>query len=212
MAQTTLVRSVALIAFGVLLSATSLWARQASQDARRDSVPLVPSILKSDITIPEPCPHTASMEPKRYMIMWNDTPGIDGNFILVLHPKQVFLRSAHDNPNPNYVYWVERLSERQYAQLVTFLDMYRGQLFRRNRFDSWPGYTLFTLRSPRISPWPPDRMTRETEASWRSKADAAINANLRNMLNELNRGLSPALRLRLDAAINSYPDIVRIVD
>jgi len=212
MAQTTLVRSVALIAFGVLLSATSLWARQASQDARRDSVPLVPSILKSDITIPEPCPHTASMEPKRYMIMWNDTPGIDGNFILVLHPKQVFLRSAHDNPNPNYVYWVAPLSDAQYTRLVTFIDGYKGRLFRRNRWDRWAGYTLFTLENPRISPHFPERRTPDSEAAWQRDFDAAVNANLRRILRELNRALSQDEALRLDAAINRYPDIVRIAE
>ena len=49
------------------------------------------------------------------MITWNDTPGIDGHFMLVVHAKQLFLRSGHNNPNPNYVYWVEQLSERQSA-------------------------------------------------------------------------------------------------
>lgn len=210
-AKSRLHRYVPLIAVTVLLSATSPSA-QRLQDLRPDSVPLVPSILKSGVTIPEPCPHTASMEPKRYMITWNDTPGIDGQFMLVVHPKQLFLRSGHDNPNPNYVYWVEQLSEGQYARLVKFLDAYNGRLFRRDRWSRWPGYTLFILRNPQISPQPPDPMTPAGGASWRSRADAAVNANLRRILKELNRALVPDRTFRLDAAINSYPNIVRIAE
>lgn len=80
-----LVCYIGVIPLGVLLSATSPSARPPSQDAGRDSVPLVPSVLTSGLTIPEPCPHTASMQPKRYMVSWNDTPAVDGDFILVVH-------------------------------------------------------------------------------------------------------------------------------
>jgi len=152
------------------------------------------------------------MEPKRYMITWNDTPGIDGDFMLVVHPTQLFLRSGHNNPNPDYVYWVEQLSEGQYTKLVKFLDAYKGQLFRPDRWSQWSGYTLFTLKNAQISPRPPDPQTPAGEASWRSKSDAAVNSNLRRILRELNRGLSSDRTLRVDAAINSYPNIVRIAE
>ena len=204
------IRYIPLIAFAVLLLPTSPSAQRASRDFRPDSVPLVPAILKAGVTIPDPCPHTASMEPKRYMITWNDTPGIDGDFMLVVHPKQLFLRSGHNNPNPNYVYWVQQLSDGQYPELVRFLDAYKGQQFRRDRWSRWSGYTLFILRNPRISPQPPDRMTPDGQASWQSRSEAAVNANLRRILRELNRGLSQDRILRLDAAVNSYPNIVRI--
>ena len=145
------------------------------------------------------------------MIAWNE-PAIDGDFRLVVHPKQLFLRSSHNNPNPNYVYWVQPLSEDQYTELVKSLDAYTGQLFRRNRWDQWPGYTTFMLKSPTLSPLPPERMTSDGNASWQSRFDAAVNANLRRILRELKRGLSPTRPLRLDAAINSYPNIVRIAE
>jgi hypothetical protein len=177
-------------------------------DEQPCSVLLVPSILQSGVVIPEPCPPTASMEPKRYMIAWNDTPATDGEFALVVHPKQLFLRSRHNNPNPNYVYWVEQLSEGQYTQLVKFLDAYREGVFRRE--SGWPGYTEFGLRTPHISPERAEGMTGERGAAWERKSAAAVNSNLRRILRELNRGLSRNPRLRLDAAINRYPNIVRI--
>jgi hypothetical protein len=201
-----------LSAFVVLLSSSNILGHRASQEFRPVSVPLVPPILKSGVTIPEPCLPTASMEPKRYMIAWNDTPGIDGDFMLVVHPTQLFLRSGHNNPNPNYIYWVEQLSESQYTKLVKFLGAYKGQLFRPDRWSRWPGYTLFTLKNPQSSPQPLPPMSPEGEASWRSKSDAAVNSNLRRILRELNRGLSQDRTLRLDAAINTYPNVVRIAE
>ena len=208
-AKSGFIRWIPLIAFVVLLAPTNSSARRASQEFRPGSVPLVPPILESGVTIPEPCPHTASMEPKRYMIAWNE-PGIDGDFMLVVHPTQLFLRSGHNNPNPNYVYWVERISEGQYTSIVKFLDAYRGRHFRRNRWDRWPGYTLFRLNNPQLSPQLPDNMTGDNEAAWQLKFNAAVNSNLRRMLSELNRGLSQDRALRVNAAINHYPHIVRI--
>jgi hypothetical protein len=210
-ATSRIVLFIPLSAFAVLLlSPANSSARRTSQELPPGSVPLVPSILKAGVTIPDPCPHTTSMEPKRYMVAWNDTPAIDGDFMLVVHPTQLFLRTGHNNPNPNYVYWVEQLSEGQYTRLVRFFDKYSARLFRRERSVSWPGYTVFTLTNPRISPHRPERMTNDTEAAWQSTSDAAVNSNLRRILRELNRGLSQDETLRLDAAISSYPNIVRI--
>jgi hypothetical protein len=209
-AKRRFIRCIPVIAFAVLFSPLNSSAQETSQEFRADSVPAVPPPLKSGLTIPEPCPPTGSMDPKRYMIAWNDTPGIDGDFMLVVHPTQLFLRSGHNNPNPNYVYWVEHLSEGQYRKLVGFLDTYNARLFHRDRSGWWPGYTTFRLTHPRISPQPPDPMTPHGEASWTSRSHAAVNANLRRILRELNRGLSQDQRLRLNAGISSYPNIVRI--
>ena len=200
---------ISLIALAVLFSSSS--ARSSFQEFPPRPVPVVPRILKEGITIPEPCPRTAWVEPRRYMVTWNE-PAIDGDFMLVVHPTQLFLRSGHNNPNPNYVYWVEHLAEDQYASLVTFLDAYRGQLLQRNRWDHWPGYGLFILKSPHISPTLPQRITPGGEASWQLKFDAAVNSNLRRILSELNRGLPSGRALRLDAAINRYPNVVRIAE
>jgi hypothetical protein len=202
---------LSVIALAVLLSSPHSAARNESQEFPSGSVPVVPQILKEGITIPEPCPRTAWVEPKRYMVTWNE-PAIDGDFMLVVHPTQLFLRTGHNNPNPNYVYWVEHLAEDQYATLVTFLDAYRGQLLQRNRWDHWPGYGLFTLKNPHISPTLPQRMTPGGEASWQAKFDAAVNSNLRRILSELNRGLPSGRALRLDAAINRYPNVVKIAE
>jgi len=69
---------------------------------------------------------------------------------------------------------------------------------------------LYELSRPRISPKRPEHLTPESESVWQAKSNAAVNSNLRRILRELNRGLSPQGKLRLDAAINTYPDIVRI--
>ena len=78
------------------------------------------------------------------------------------------------------------------------MEAYKGQLFRRDRWSRWPGYTLFRLKNPQISPQRPDRMTPDGEASWKSRSDAAVNSNLRRILRELNQGQSQDRALRLD--------------
>ena len=201
-----------LTTLAILLAAFASAAQPTAQHTIPVSVPLVPRFLRAGTVISEPCPHTVSRDPKRYMIAWNDTPAIDGDFIFVVHPTQLFLRSGHNNPNPNYVYWVEQLSDTQYKMLVTVLDDYNGPSFRRNRSDRWPGYTLYTLVNPRISLQPPDPLTPEREAAWQANSHAAINANLRRILRELNRGLPQDAKLRVGAAINSYPDVVQIAE
>ena len=91
------------------------------------------------------------------------------------------------------------------------LDAHSGRMFRRSP-DRWPGYTTFRLEHPRISPEQAAVLTGYSGAAWERQSAAAVNANVRAILRELNRGLSPDRRLRVDAAINRYPHLVRIAE
>jgi hypothetical protein len=48
-----------------------------------------------------------------YEIRW---PSIclDGSLVLTITNRQIYLRSSHDNPNPNYLYWFANISDEQY--------------------------------------------------------------------------------------------------
>lgn len=163
----------------------------------------------------EPCPRNPSPQPRRYMIAWNDTPGIDGDYILVIHPTQIFLRSAHNNPNPDYVYWVAPLPTEQYSMLVRYLDKYDGKLFEDHQklgYWKWNGYKCDTLSGARVSPWY-TKFPEDKQDEWEKETMKAANYNLRRILKELNRGLSTMdTKLPSEAAINVYPDITRIKD
>jgi hypothetical protein len=52
-----------------------------------------------------------------YRIKWPDD-NIDGYYELVINIKQMYLRSGHDNPNPDNLYWIVSLTPFQY-KLIT---------------------------------------------------------------------------------------------
>jgi hypothetical protein len=41
----------------------------------------------------------------------------DGHYILTVTPEQIFLSSGHDNPNPNFLFWVMDISKEQYSAI-----------------------------------------------------------------------------------------------
>jgi hypothetical protein len=47
---------------------------------------------------------------------------IDGRYILVITPRQIYLKSGHDNPNPNYLYWLTTISVTQFDMIKDFLE------------------------------------------------------------------------------------------
>ena len=149
--------------------------------------PIVPTNLDEVKTIQEPCPRSDSVQPKRYMIQWDDGPSIDGNYILVVHPTQILLRSSHENPNPNFVYWVMPVDSAQYEALVRFLDSYQGKALTNHKkvgWWIWPGYAVFRLENPKVSPWD---FGESRKKEWAKASDAAVNSNVQRILRELNR-------------------------
>lgn len=61
-------------------------------------------------------------------ISWQSTY-IDGAYELVFTPKQVYLRSVHNNPNPNYLYWITNINNAQYELIKSFLETYDKKVF-----------------------------------------------------------------------------------
>ena len=54
-----------------------------------------------------------SKEKYGYEIRWPSTY-IDGSLVLTVTKRQIYLRSGHDNPNPNYLYWFSNITDEQY--------------------------------------------------------------------------------------------------
>jgi hypothetical protein len=48
---------------------------------------------------------------------------VDGRYILVITPRQIYLRSSHDNPNPNYLYWLTTTSDKQFELIKQYLEI-----------------------------------------------------------------------------------------
>jgi len=153
-----------------------------SEDSIVD-LPILPDDLFSQKNIPNPCPFNESTKPKRYMIFWDDRPAIDGSFILVIHPTQIFLRSSHDNPNPDCIYWMSPISASQYQALSGILDQYKEKIFSQKNVWNWGGYKIFRFTKAKQSPY----MTGTDWDAWHLKVDKTIESNMSQVFSELNR-------------------------
>ncbi len=63
-----------------------------------------------------------------YEISWPSI-SIDGSFVIVVNPQQIYLKSGHENPNPNYVYWVKNINADLYTKIV--LSIKSNRSFRK---------------------------------------------------------------------------------
>jgi hypothetical protein len=154
------------------------------------TLPILPEHMFARKGVLDPCPHIESSMPKRYMIFWNDFPAIDGGFVLVIHPKQVFLRSTHDNPNYDKIYWLSALSVLQYDALIVFLDQYNGKVFSDKEVWNWGGYKVLQLANANQSPY----ATGDDWDAWYSKVNRVIKENMSRILSELNHGLPVSVK------------------
>jgi hypothetical protein len=145
------------------------------------------------------------------VIWWNDTAGIDGDFNLVVHPTQVFLVSSHNNPNPNFVYWVCGIDKDQYTALVARLEQGAPKGLAAETQLQMPGYTLFRLRAPVESPWmKANNPTPEQWRAWELRSDSAVNKNLSRIVATLNRELGEANAITCKPTIEEQTGRLRV--
>jgi hypothetical protein len=145
------------------------------------------------------------------VVWWNDTPGIDGDFNFVVHPTQVFLVSSHNNPNPNFVYWVCAITKDQYAAIVARLDRGAPAGIVAETQLQMPGYTLFQLRAPVESPWmKANNPTPEQWRVWEHRSDAAVNKNLSRIVALLNREIGEAEAITCKTSIEGQNGRLRV--
>lgn len=61
------------------------------------------------------------IDKKAIEISWTSS-NIDGSYDLVITPKQIYLRSSHENPNPNYLYWMSDINRQQFDLIKEYLN------------------------------------------------------------------------------------------
>jgi hypothetical protein len=64
---------------------------------------------------------TEVAEKKAIEISWPSLY-IDGRYDLVITPKQIYLRSEHENPNPNFLYWITNINREQFELIKNYLN------------------------------------------------------------------------------------------
>lgn len=60
---------------------------------------------------------------KRNLNFWWNSLCNDGYYNLTITPKQIYFHSSHDNPNPNYLYWVIDIDSAQYSEIMSGLKL-----------------------------------------------------------------------------------------
>ncbi|WP_348799015.1 hypothetical protein [Flavobacterium adhaerens] len=81
---------------------------------------------------------TSSRANLGYEIRW-PSPSIDGSLVLTITKHQVYLRSSHDNPNPNYLYWFTNISDVCYTTIDKIIKS-DTRMFEKTNANSY----LFT--------------------------------------------------------------------
>lgn len=46
---------------------------------------------------------------------------ITGTYYIIITPRQIYLRSGHENPNPNFLFWITDVTSAQYEILKNYL-------------------------------------------------------------------------------------------
>ncbi|WP_462220302.1 hypothetical protein [Ferruginibacter sp.] len=57
-----------------------------------------------------------ALQKKCFRFFWNSICN-DGSYYLTITPEQIYFSSGHDNPNPNYLFWVINITNSQYQLL-----------------------------------------------------------------------------------------------
>jgi len=68
---------------------------------------------------------------------------IDGRYILVITPRQIYLKSGHDNPNPNYLYWLTNISDTQFNKIKDYLETTQNSTIHNYTSDNSTNLTYY---------------------------------------------------------------------
>lgn len=66
------------------------------------------------------------IEKKTIEISW-PSHNIDGRYDLVITPKQIYLKSSHENPNPNFLYWITSINREQFELIKKYLNKEKNE-------------------------------------------------------------------------------------
>jgi hypothetical protein len=68
---------------------------------------------------------------------------IDGRYILTITPKQIYLKSSHNNPNPNYLYWLTSITDQHYELIKSHLELQGSNIISNFRTENSTCLTYF---------------------------------------------------------------------
>lgn len=122
----------------------------------------------------------------RYEIIW-PVPSNDGSLELVITKRQIWLRSAHDNPNPNEFFWCIDISEEQYKGIVATVDK-AGEDF--DKLVPEHGFSRYLYWKEYIPEMPiPEEWTDENRRLIGEDSEKKRYINMKRLIDIFNSGL-----------------------
>ncbi len=130
----------------------------------------------------------------RINIYW-PAPSDDGDRCLTITRRQIWLTSAHENPNPNYFYWFTSITDEQYRMIERHINA-NARAFKEYTSASGFSRTLYYRWFIPEAPYPDDLYEGELDR-YRANAADIHYANAKKLLKLLNRGLPLGKRIIL---------------
>lgn len=123
-----------------------------------------------------------------YEIFW-PAPYTDGSMRLMVNPRQIYLRSGHDNPNPDYLYWFSELDSIQYRAVQKFIAGREkdGWFKVYDNTPDGPTYHFYKRSIPELEIT--EEWTDELIEKHSKDHQKKMYLNLRRLLQEINRFL-----------------------
>jgi len=119
----------------------------------------------------------------------------DGYYNIDITPQQIFFHSSHDNPNPNYLFWVMDIDSTQYAFIKKGLKQKPPRGFE-NQSKYYKSYMLYWDVKFKDTMQIPDEWTSEQEKLFDTYCDASRKSQLKKIFSVLNKYLPQGKKLQ----------------
>lgn len=110
----------------------------------------------------------------------------DGYYNLTITPEQIFFSSSHDNPNPNYLFWVVDIDSAQYQQIENGVQRNPPQGFENLSKNYRQSLTVFYDNKFKDTFSIPDEWTDSIMASHDVYCQAQIERQLKRYFSIIN--------------------------
>jgi hypothetical protein len=138
-------------------------------------------------------------------ITWG-SPFIRGKNVLIINPRQIFLKTEHENPYYDYLFWIINIDTSQYYAIRDFLKSNHIPRLT-NQKSPYSRYSIYSYENNAVELTPPDDWTDQVIAKHSKDYKYILFKNFCSILNILNKPLS---RKKEKIIIPSSTDFMKI--
>ncbi|MDF2188095.1 hypothetical protein [Paraflavitalea sp. CAU 1676] len=196
------IRIVSLMLVALLLSVEGLYGQTSDRPVIVETVDrgsyfyIPPSALADSVhgvSHPTMIDNKTGRKTRPIEFNWN-SDCTDGYYILSITPAQVYFSSAHDNPNPNFLFWVIDIDSTQFDQISRGLRKNPPKGFKNVSKYYSGSKTVFNDIQFRATFQLPNEWTDSTKEQFDQNCKAQIKSQLDRYLSILNSYISDSAR------------------